>query len=131
MRLSVFILEHLEEILQAWEDFARSLLPGRSMTVAALRDHAEKMVRFIAADIETEQSKAQSFAKSLGRGPDSSGARTGALDHAVTRAAERFTLDEMASEYRALRASVTRMWLEHPGISVDEARQLVRFNEAI
>ncbi len=131
MRLSVFMLEHLEELLQAWEDFARSLLPGRSMTVAALRDHAEKMVRFIAADIETEQSRSQTFAKSLGRGEDSSAAPTGAQEHGLTRAVERFTLDEMASEYRALRASVTRMWLDHPGINIEDARQLVRFNEAI
>jgi signal transduction histidine kinase len=131
MRLSRFILENLEQILQAWEDFARSLLPGRSMSVTALRDHAEQMLRFIAANIETEQSEAQSLAKSLGHAEEPSGGLSASQEHGMARAAERFTIDEMTSEYRALRASVTRMWLAHPGTHVDEARQLIRFHEAI
>jgi signal transduction histidine kinase len=130
MRLSAFILQDLERILQAWEDHARSLLPGRLMTVSALRDHADAMLRFVAADIETEQSRSQGFRKSTGD-RESQGQCTGANDHGLTRAVDRFTLDELASEFRALRASVTQMWLDQPGIAVDEARQLIRFNEAI
>jgi signal transduction histidine kinase len=132
MRLSVFILDHSEQILQAWEAFARSLLPGRSLTVSALRDHAEEMLRFIAADIESKQTEAEGFAKSLGQGLHSPGGEhSAAQQHGLTRALDRFTLGEMVSEFRALRASVTMMWLDVPGIGIDEARQLVRFNEAI
>jgi signal transduction histidine kinase len=121
----------LERILQAWEDFARSLLPGRYRAITVLRDHAETMLRFIAADIETEQTKLQGFRKSTGHGANASGTTTGGTDHGLTRAVERFTLDELASEFRALRASVTQMWLARPGVEVDEVRQLTRFGEAI
>ena len=131
MRLSVFIIHDLERILQAWEDHARSLLPGRCMTIDALRDHAEEMLRFVAADIETEQSRLQRFAKSTALGDHPSARATGAHDHGLTRAVDRFTLDELASEFRALRASVTEMWLDRPNAAVDEARQLIRFSEAI
>jgi signal transduction histidine kinase len=131
MRLSVFILDNLERILREWEDFASSLLPGRSMSVAALRDHAEQMLRFVAANIETEQSESQRLAKSLGHVEVASDTMTAGQEHGLARATERFTVDEMVSEYRALRASVARLWLGHPGASADEARQLVRFNEAI
>ena len=101
------------------------------MPVTALRDHAEQMLRFIAAYIETEQSESQWFAKSLGHPDESSGGLSASQEHGLARATERFTVDEMTSEYRALRASVTRMWLGHPDADVDAARQLVRFNEAI
>ena len=56
---------------------------------------------------------------------------TGAQDHGMTRAVDRFTLADLASEFRALRASVTEMWLRRPDVAVDEARQLIRFSESI
>lgn len=38
MRLSTFIISHMESILQAWEDFARSVeLPREALSVAADR----------------------------------------------------------------------------------------------
>ncbi len=101
------------------------------MTISVLRDHAEAMLRFIAVDIESEQSAAQQSAKSKGLAKQETARMTGAHDHGLTRAIERFTLDELASEFRALRASVTEMWLRRPGVEVDEARQLIRFSESV
>src|SRR6476661_2523908 len=40
-RLSTFIRDNSEAILSEWEAFARSLPVGRSMDMAALRDHAK------------------------------------------------------------------------------------------
>lgn len=41
MRLSTFIDENVEPILQAWEDFARTItVPGKALDTEALRDHA-------------------------------------------------------------------------------------------
>ncbi|BAL27510.1 sensor histidine kinase [Azoarcus sp. KH32C] len=132
MRLATFILDNIEPILKQWEDFARSLQPGRLMTVAALRDDAEEMLRFIAADIETVQSQAQQEQKSVGRGPQlADGDDSAAHDHGKARAVDHFTFSEMVSEYRALRAAVTHMWLDSAGVDSESVNQLVRFNEAV
>jgi signal transduction histidine kinase len=131
MRLSAFIIENLEPILQAWEDFARSLPTGNPMTVAALRDDAERMLRFIAYDMETPQSSRERFLKSVGAGPKpGEDAPSAAQDHGVARAVDRFTLFELTSEYRALRASVLALWLNQPERGND-VEQIIRFNEAV
>jgi signal transduction histidine kinase len=131
MRLSQFILENLERILQAWEDFARSLPPGHGMTVSALRDDAERMLRFIAHDMETGQSPNEQFLKSIGAGPQPErDDPSAAQDHGVSRAVDRFSLSEMVSEYRALRASVLSLWLQSPERDAS-MEQIVRFNEAV
>jgi signal transduction histidine kinase len=132
MRLSRFLIDNLEEILQGWEDFARLLPPGHLMSVAALRDDAERMLRFIAQDLETEQSDEQEVAKSKGHGAEiEPGRHSAAMDHGLARALDRFSLPEMVSEYRALRASVTRLWLARTPTTYDNVVQLVRFNEAV
>ena len=71
MRLSQFILENLERILQRWETFARSLGPGSVMTVEALRDDVAAMLHFVAEDMETKQESQQQFDKSVGHGAES------------------------------------------------------------
>lgn len=44
MRLSGFILENIEAIVQEWENFARTMdAPGKPLDTEALRDHAELM----------------------------------------------------------------------------------------
>jgi signal transduction histidine kinase len=132
MRLSQFILHNIEAILQEWEHFARSLVSGRAMSIEALRDDAERMLRFIAADMETGQTPQQEVDKAVGHGrvlPE--GQSRAAQQHGVARAAERFSLAELVSEYRALRASVTRMWLDAVPLTKESVAQIVRFNEAI
>ena len=89
MRLARFILDNLEAILQGWEDFARSLAQGPTMSIEALRDDAERMLRFVAADMETQQGKAEELAKSTGHGPLLPlGESSAAEDHGVSRAVE-------------------------------------------
>src|SRR5689334_10763353 len=98
MRLATFILDNLQAILQEWENFARSLTPGAAMSIAELRDDAERMLRFIAADMETEQTRAQEFAKATGRGPAlPAGQSSAAQQHGIARAVERFSLVELVS----------------------------------
>jgi signal transduction histidine kinase len=131
MQLSQFIVAKIETILQGWEDFARSI-PGHILNLVALRDDAERMLRFIAQDLETEQSERQQLDKSLGLAPGlPAGKQTAAMDHGLARALDHFTLTEMVAEYRALRASVTRLWLKGTPTTADNVLQLVRFNEAV
>jgi signal transduction histidine kinase len=135
MRLSAFILANMEPILQDWEDFARALgAVTESMDAKALRDHAKQILREVAADLETYQSQAQQEAKSKGEAPPapSAASDTGAEQHGNVRAVEGFTLAQMVSEYRALRAGVLRLWAKEGGIDdPSEAEQITRFNEAI
>ena len=132
MRLSKFILDNLDAILQQSEDFARSLPRGPAMSIDALRDDAERMLRFVAADMETDQSPKQEFAKATGHGPAAAkGEFSAAHDHGLARAVERFSLVDLVSEYRALRASVTRMWMDAAPPTIESVAQFIRFNEAI
>lgn len=132
MRLATFITNNLEPILQAWEDFAKTITPATQMMDSAeLRDHAEQMLKAIAEDLQTPQTTAQQIDKSKGNGPGKSD-ETAAETHAVTRLVAGFTLDQMVSEYRALRSSVLMQWLQQIKIGTDfEVEDMTRFNEAI
>src|SRR5688572_23615010 len=111
MRLSAFILGHPEEILVEWEAFARSLVPADSMDIAALRDHAWGMLSVIAHDLETPQTPSERADKSKGLSDAAAGAPdTPAQAHGSERAESGFTFEQMVSEYRAMRASVIRLW---------------------
>ncbi len=132
VRLSTFILDNLEPILLEWENFARSSKAGRLMTVGALRNGAAEILQFIAADIELPQSRAEQHEKSVGQGPHfADGIDSAAHEHGKGRALDHFSFSEVISEFRALRAAVTRMWLDAAGIHETSVMQLVRFNEAV
>jgi len=125
----------MELILQDWEDFARSLGSVTStMDDVALRDHAELMLKHMAADLETYQSRAQQQAKSEGDAPSRPAhlRSSAATSHGALRADDGFSLEQMVSEYRALRASVLRLWAKAQDFSGPESvQELTRFNEAI
>jgi signal transduction histidine kinase len=136
MRLSEFITTQRERIMVEWETFAGSLgAVSENMDMVALRDHASQMLTVIAADLETAQSDRQQHAKSVGKAPASATdvhAITAAEAHGADRAERGFSTDEMVSEFRALRASVIRLWTEARGeLTNEEVRELTRFNEAI
>jgi signal transduction histidine kinase len=136
MRLSDFILTHREKILSEWVTFARSCMPtSNAMDLATLRDHASEMLSVIAADLDTAQSKLEQADKSKGKSdadPDPLTFDTAAQSHGSSRAASGFSIEQMVSEYRALRASVTRLWIETAGqLTRTDIDDLVRFNEAI
>ena len=131
--LSRFIRDNAEPILAEWETFARSLPGGGAMNVTALRDHAKEMLLAIAADLERPQSDRAQDEKARGE-RDAGVARetTAAQEHGTGRAGSGFTVGQMVAEFRALRASVTRLWLaEETGAARPDLTDLIRFNEAI
>jgi signal transduction histidine kinase len=132
MRLSDFILKNLEPILQAWEEFARSVdTPMPTMDSRGLRNHAEYILKSVALDMRTSQSTQQQIEKSQGLGPVAQD-ESAAQSHALTRLMAGFTLDQMVSEYRALRSSVLRLWLADGYAGEDhQVEDMIRFNEAI
>jgi signal transduction histidine kinase len=135
MRLSEFIREHADEILATWDEFASTVAhSGKAMDHKALRNHAAQILLTIAADLERPQSDAEQIAKSRGEaGRYATAADTPAETHADTRIVAGFAIDAMLTEYRALRASVLRLWAKSKGneTHTDELEQLMRFNEAI
>lgn len=131
--LADFIVANREPILAEWEKFARTCTPAAGgMDVPALRDHASEMLTVIAADLRTPQGGTEQAEKSQGKAPADSGAVTAAEEHGADRAESGFTIEQMVAEYRALRASVIRLWTEARGeITAADVDDLTRFNEAI
>jgi hypothetical protein len=131
MRLSQFILSNLEPILTEWESFARSVLPEANFGKLVLRDEAAAILKTIAHDMETPQTATEQAEKSKGRGPRTE-QDSAAEIHASDRLRLGFNQSQVVSEYRALRASVIRLWINSsPEIEESAVDQLIRFNEGI
>jgi signal transduction histidine kinase len=123
----------MESILAEWETFAVTLLPAATnMDSLALRDHARQILQAVARDLSTSQTADAQREKSMGRAPRLIGApETAAQTHALLRARGGFNINQMIAEYRALRASVLRLWSEKCQPLATDLDDMIRFNEAI
>lgn len=132
VRLADFILKEMEPILQAWEEFAKTIEPpALTMDREALRDHASHMLKAIAIDLDTVQTKFEQSEKSKARGPQGE-EDTAAETHAAARLLSGYTIEQLVSEYRALRASVLKLWAEKAKTGLpSDPEDITRFNEAI
>lgn len=134
MPLALFIHENTKQIIGEWESFARNLIPSANdMTPLALRDHINELLTFIINDMESPQSKSEQILKSHGEGAQKNEHKPSAAEtHAALRLAGGFDLDQMVSEYRALRASVIKLWkADKKEADIKDLADLTRFNEAI
>jgi signal transduction histidine kinase len=131
--LATFILANMEDIMREWQKFAATVLSAKGMDRKGLRNDAEWILTTIARDMQTSQSRSQQEAKSKDtRPPRKDAAETAAEAHGAQRFVSGFDLNEMVSEYRALRASVVRLWTAN--CKTDEVQlveELTRFNEGI
>lgn len=134
MRLSDFIVGNVDRIVDEWETFAATLTPAAdSMSSVELRDHAKAILLAAARDMNTAQTQAEQIAKAqgedVGKSPmlDQAAASHGELRHTVG-----FDLVQMTSEFRHLRATVIRFWVESLGApQISHFSDMIRFNEAI
>ncbi len=133
MRMSKFITENIEEILVEWESFAKTIHPAaNTMDSLTLRDHAQLILEAAAKDIETHQTDRERSDKSKGLAPVLAGKETAATAHGTLRQIAGFNLEQLGSEYRALRASVIRLWKSRiTDFQEPEFEDMLRFNEAI
>ena len=132
--LADFIESNCDPILAEWVEFAATCGPaGMAMDRAALRDHALEMLKDIVKDLRTPQTDAEQTEKSKGNADSAPGEPdTAAEVHGAGRAESGFTLGEMVAEYRALRASVIRLWTRATGsLTGADLEDLMRFNESI
>ena len=127
-RLCDFIHQHRRTIVEEWIEFARTLKPwATGLSKKDLRDHAEELLDAIVSDMKSSQSGHQQSEKAKGR--DRGGVLSGVgKKHAIDRLEGGLKLDQLVSEFRALRASVLRLWDQTESGQQDE---IIRFNEAI
>ncbi len=133
MKLSRFIIHHLEDILTEWEAFARTLQPSSGdMSDEELRDHGKQILENISREIDSEQSPQQQENKSKGLAPDALNTDTPAGIHGTVRQGSGFTMLQLIAEYRAMRACVLKLWLPKiKEINEVNSQDMLRFNEAI
>jgi signal transduction histidine kinase len=132
--LAEFIEREVDAIVDEWEEFAQTSVPAaQRLGSVALRDHARVLLLAVVADLRASESGKETRAKSRGERPDNSPQLTAMAEaHSRHRFEQGFSLDEMVSEVRALRASVLRRWLAaHPTCDHQGADDIVRFGAAM
>jgi signal transduction histidine kinase len=128
VRLAEFIVASKKQIISEWAQFAHTLIPG--MDLEQRRDHLEEMLKAIALDLDTPQTKREQAEKSKGR--DDGHVDSAATSHGTDRAATGYTPEQMVAEFRALRASVIRLWAEaQDEFNRENVQEVTRFNESI
>jgi signal transduction histidine kinase len=131
MRLVKFIETYNATIVAEVVSYARTLPPLAHEPEATLSDHVPKILEAVVRDLRQSQTEGDSRAKALGEAPVVEGAPdTAAQTHGRLRARNGLQTTQLIAEYRALRASVLRLWAdtEPEHVSVQE---VIRFNEAI
>ena len=134
MHLAEFIEQKVDSLVDDWESFARtSIESARSLAPAELRDHARLLLVAVVTDLKLGQDVGAKYDKSRGDLPRNSPQVTEtAHAHARHRFTQNFSLCEMVSEYRALRASVIQGWTETGGPGIEGAvEEVVRFGETM
>jgi signal transduction histidine kinase len=134
MRLSNFISTNLDSILKDWVAFARHQLPAAaSMDERALLDHGKLILQEIAADMHRPQDANERQAKSEGKSVSASTCmNVPSRSHARQRERQGFAVEQMVAEYRALRATVLRLWCASSiSVRVEDLDDVIRFNEAV
>ena len=102
------------------------------MAPLELRDHAYQILEAVVTDLRTPQTREAQADKSRGLAPVSiSAPETAAETHAILRARSGFNINQLAAEYRALRASVLQLWTDSCSPNDIHMEDLIRFNEAI
>jgi signal transduction histidine kinase len=128
MPLSTFIRIHHEEIISEFAIFAKTLMPaGTEMSEAELRDHAAEILTAAVSDMLTPQTGEEQSDKSQGHGSVRTMETSGRL-HADDRIQHGFSFQSVLAEFRALRATVLRLYEESGASDLTDVR---RFNEAI
>ena len=132
MRLADFIQENTQRILDDAVEFAITQAPeGAQLNHKRLRNDIPLILREIVADLRTAQSPEQQHAKAQGRAPLPAGPESAATKHGRSRADDGFGVNQMIAEYRALRASVLRLWASDEALVTAAIEDMIRFNEAI
>ena len=132
MRLAAFVRANVETITVEWERFAATLLPAEQFNSLVLRNSIVELLTEIAADMDEDQTSPEQHRKSEGQQGQSNLSRGAVVQHALARLQMGLSIQQFISEFRALRATVIRLWQRgsFENNSVD-LQDMIRFNEAI
>ena len=133
MTLSDFIESDLDELIDDWTRYARTVSPKSGLlSEQQLRNSARDILIGIAADMREMQTDAQQKEKSFNHVPDQNSAfnKVG-REHADDRQIQGFEINALVAEYRALRASVLRRWQQRCEPDANAFQEMIRFNEAV
>src|SRR4051794_23364568 len=109
MRLADFIRENHQKILAEWVGFARTLGPWtKDLSERELEDHAGELLTALVVDMQSDQSHREQAEKGKGHADEGVLGHVGRM-HASDRLESGVNLNQLVSEYRALRASVLRL----------------------
>jgi signal transduction histidine kinase len=132
MKLSAFITTNIEQIAADWEKFAATLLPEEEFSASILRNGIVDMLKEIALDMDHAQSAEQQQGKSEGDLRPAPHIEDAAERHALARVKMGLSSRQLISEFRALRATVIRLWQREIGeVDRESLYDLTRFNEAV
>ena len=134
MRLAEFITENHAAILHAWIDFARDQLPAaRDLDDVGLEDHGQKILEELVRNMELPQDEEERRRKSEGKSQlASTSAGVPSRSHARQRERQGFEVGQMVAEYRALRATVLRLWrASGREAQLQDIDEVIRFDEAV
>ena len=132
MQLHSFIEANFNAIVNEWEAFARTLLPAaQTMSDLTLRDHSREILIGIVKDMRISRTELGRGGQSRDAGP--SFPESAAAAHGSVRYAAGFDLQQVVSEFRALRSSVLSLWHRSEAVrgETPAMEELDRFNEAI
>lgn len=134
MSIGEFIEQQVDAIVDEWVQFANTRLrSSHDFTREELADHAKVLLLALAADMKQAQGARAKHDKSQGNQPNNAPNLTRqAQGHAVQRFNQGFSIDDLLSEFRALRASVVRRWtaqVQEP--RSDDLEELTRFGEGM
>lgn len=132
MRVGEFILSKQDELDRAWAEFARSIKPG---TELALQDRVGVLLAALVSAIETaqtEQERPEMSVRWRHSDRDIGHLQTSNL-RAIDRAAQKYSVTELMSAFRALRASVTKLGIAYLDgrLAQQDVEEVVRFNAAV
>ncbi len=134
MKLSVFIQEHKDEITEEWIAYAQNNIGhAHGMNLEEVTDHVREILDRIVLDMETAQTDDQQERKSKGNKELSVQDREVGIAHGEQRVGFGFDFMQLSSEFRALRASVLRLWAQKSRNEnwKTDFYDMIRFNEAI
>ena len=134
MKLAHFIKKHKEDITSEWVEFAEENIGCvKELNSEEVRDHILQMLNRIVESMETSENNEEQEQKSKGNIKTDSEENQAANQHGEQRADVGFDLMELSSEFRALRASVLRLWEADNKAKKKENdfQEMIRFNEAI
>lgn len=134
MNLALFIQENKEEIADEWITHAQDNISStRTMDKVEVKDHVLSMLDRIVEDMNTPQTSSEQEIKSKGNKKNTFEYSRAAKLHGEQRHNFGFDFLELSSEFRALRASVLRLWAKEGRKENWETDfyDMVRFNEAI